>query len=262
MIAEEYISYKGACLHLGTLLFYNKIYRFCCLLFGRLKKDICIYVRKVVSLSAFCAKMKELKITDIELQGVKAVIFDLDGTLYNKRFLPLRLILGDLKNTFLLASERNARRQLKGLEFGDADTFYRTLFTHISQYQHVPYMTARDWYFGKYLPLTISILEKHYKAGEFVKPLLSELRQRGIRTMVFSDYRCVDEKLQALGIDPNWFDYREAAMDLGGLKPNKKLFQRLLQLLGTAPEETLMIGDREDTDGAGAKKVGMKFLKV
>ncbi len=206
--------------------------------------------------------MRELAIDDLDLNGIKAVVFDLDGTLYNKRWLPLHLIFGDIRHAFLLCSERNSRRQLKGLEFGDADTFYRTLFNHISCFQNVPYMTARDWYFGKYMPLTIRVLGKYYQAGKFVEPLLRELRSRGIKTVVFSDYRCVDEKLIALGIDPEWFDYREAAMELGGLKPNKILFQRLLQTIGTTAQETLMIGDRNDTDGAGAASVGMKFLKV
>ena len=207
-------------------------------------------------------QMKQLSIEDLDLNGIRAVIFDLDGTLYNKRFLPLRLIISDIPHMFMLASERNSRRQLKGTFFGDADNFYRTLFNHISSHQNVPYMVARDWYFGTYLPLMVEILRKYYKAGAFVEPLLKALKEKGIKTVVFSDYRCINEKLTALGIDPDWFDIKEAAMDLGGLKPNKVLFQRLLEGIGTSAEETLMIGDREDTDGDGARSVGMRFVKV
>lgn len=206
--------------------------------------------------------MKELKITDIDLNGIDAVIFDLDGTLYDKRWLPLRLIFGDLRHIWLLASERRARRLLKGLDFGDADTFYQTLFNHIASHQNIPYLQAKEWYQTSYLPLTIDILAKHYKAGTFVEPLLKELRLKGIKTVVFSDYRYVDEKLQALGLDPKLFDICQAAPELGGLKPNKTLLMRLVDQIGVPPKRILMIGDRMDTDGAGALTVGMKFMKV
>ena len=206
--------------------------------------------------------MKELSIEDIDLQGVKVVIFDLDGTLYDNSWLPIRLILADPRHMFMLASERRSRRLLKGQEFGDADTFYKTLFTHISTHQNVTYMVAKEWYFGKYMPLTVSILKKHYRAGQFVVQLVEELKKRGILTAVFSDYRCVAEKLEAIGLNPDMFDYLEAAPELGGLKPNRQLFLHLVEVIGVKPEEALFIGDREDTDGNGARAAGIKFLKV
>ena len=206
--------------------------------------------------------MKQLTIQDMPLENIKAVVFDLDGTLYDNKWLPIRLIFGDIFNARLLASERNIRRMLKGIHFGNPDAFYNNLFSHIARRQNIPFMKARDWYFGKYMPLTVSILEKHYKAGEFVEPLMEELHKRGIKTAVFSDYRNVSEKLTALGIDPDWFDFHFAAPDLGGLKPNKQLFENILKELQVDAAQALMVGDREDTDGAGAKSVGMRYLKV
>ena len=206
--------------------------------------------------------MKQFSAFDLPLEGIRAVVFDLDGTLYDKRFLPLRLVFSDLKNATMMASERNARRKLKGLYFGSADAFYKSLFSHISSHQNVPYLRAKEWYFGEYMPLMISVLDKHYKAGAFVAPLLQELRSRDIKTAVFSDYRNVDEKLKALGVDPECFDYRLAAPELGGLKPNRQLFERVLETLGVKASEALMIGDRDDTDGTGAQSVGMRFVKA
>lgn len=59
---------------------------------------------------------------------IKAVIFDLDGTLYEPRFFPLRLILADPGNILKLAAERRCRRQLQGRCFGSGDEYYDELF--------------------------------------------------------------------------------------------------------------------------------------
>jgi len=45
-------------------------------------------------------------------------------------------------------------------------------------------------------------------------------------------------------------------------KPNAPLFAAALRLLGTRPERTLMIGDNDATDGEGARRMGMPFLRV
>lgn len=45
------------------------------------------------------------------------------------------------------------------------------------------------------------------------------------------------------------------------VKPNKSAFKRVLGILGTSPEKTLMVGDSEKCDG-GCQKLGMDFLKV
>lgn len=45
-------------------------------------------------------------------------------------------------------------------------------------------------------------------------------------------------------------------------KPNPPMFQAALAALGTDPEQTLMIGDRVDTDIQGARAVGMKTALV
>jgi len=45
-------------------------------------------------------------------------------------------------------------------------------------------------------------------------------------------------------------------------KPEKPLFETSLKLLGTAPENTLMIGDRLETDIVGAKLLGLQTAMV
>lgn len=45
-------------------------------------------------------------------------------------------------------------------------------------------------------------------------------------------------------------------------KPGRAMFDASLRMLGTAPEHTLMIGDRLNTDIAGAQNVGMRTALV
>ena len=195
-------------------------------------------------------------------EGVVAVIFDVDGTLYDKSRLALRLIFSDLRHALILGSERLARRDLRGKAFADGDAFYSELFVRMSRYGMVSAEGARKWYFEDYMPLTVRLLRQYYKAYDYVLPMLKELRARGIVTAVFSDYGCVDEKLRALGIDPALFDYRFSAQELGGLKPNVELFGRVLSAMNVEAAGAVMVGDSDKSDGEGARRAGMRFVKV
>lgn len=45
-------------------------------------------------------------------------------------------------------------------------------------------------------------------------------------------------------------------------KPERPLFEQALRRLGTRPEETLMVGDRADTDVEGARRAGLRTALV
>ena len=204
--------------------------------------------------------MRDLKIEDLPLEGIRAVVFDVDGTLYDKRHLAFWLIVCDLPHVLYLAAERVCRRQLSGRCFGSEASFYDVLFSRIARYLPVSKQKVERWYFQNYMPGMVSIIAKRYTVGSFLAPLLEELHKRGLRVAVFSDYCYVDEKLSALGVDPESFDYRFCSAQFGGLKPARDVFAGVLQEMSVKPEEALMIGDKESTDGAGAASVGMRFV--
>ncbi len=206
--------------------------------------------------------MKQLRIEDIDLEGVKAVVFDLDGTLYDKHHLAWYLIFADLRHALWIHAERIARKKLKGQDFGDADTFYKTMFSYISEKRNVPYQAVKEWYNESYMPSMTEILYTHYQAADYVLPLLKQLNESGIKTIVLSDYGCVEDKIRAIGLEPKMFDYCVSAPELGGLKPNKQLYERLLKLMRVKPKEAMMIGDRMDTDGEGAEAAGMRYMII
>ena len=45
-------------------------------------------------------------------KNLKAIVFDLDGTLYESRHFPLRLILADPLHIGMLGAERKCRKKL------------------------------------------------------------------------------------------------------------------------------------------------------
>jgi HAD superfamily hydrolase (TIGR01549 family) len=88
-------------------------------------------------------------------------------------------------------------------------------------------------------------------------------RSRGIRTGLVSDYPA-SEKLARMGL-ASLFDTIVASGEPGGptrLKPHPAGFLLAAERLGIAPERCLVIGDREDADGAAARAAGMGFRSV
>ena len=201
--------------------------------------------------------MNPMKLT---IDGTKAVIFDLDGTLYLKPGLPLRLICADVRHMFILGNERKARAELKGRLFGTPEAYYEALFVRIAEMSRCTPEAAQYWYEKGYMPTMQRILRKHYRIQPWVPTLLHELRRHGIKTAVYSDYGCVRERLEALGFDCKWTDVVADAPSLGGLKPCKESALKLCDMLGVAPADTLLIGDRDDTDGESARRCGMRFI--
>ena len=191
-----------------------------------------------------------------------AVIFDLDGTLYDKKHLPVRLAGAQFFHLGLLQAERKVRKTLSGMHFRSEEAFYNEFFTRVAVESGRGAEKVREWYFRNYLPSMAKVLGKHYRLRPWVQGLFLELRARGIATVVYSDYGAVEEKLQALGFCLSWVDKVCCAPSFGGLKPDPSGFLQIAGQLDIAPSRVLVVGDRDDTDGEGARGSGMGFLLV
>ena len=95
-----------------------------------------------------------------------------------------------------------------------------------------------------------------------VVQLLHACKQKGLQTILLSDYGCAEEKLKALGIPLEEFDYITDAPSWGALKPQKALLLPLLTHCHANPQATLFVGDRDDKDGASARAIGAQFMHV
>lgn len=197
-----------------------------------------------------------------ELKHLRGVVFDLDGTLYDNKRLPLHLILADPRHMFILQAERKARKSIKGRDLVTQEAVYDSLFSLIAAANGCTREHAADWYHNRYMPLQAAVLSLHYVPRPLVRELFEAIRAQGKKVVIFSDYGSCAEKLEALGIEPAWVDHVFDAPSFGGLKPCREAFTRMLEAAGLIASETLMVGDRDDTDGEGARRVGMQFFNV
>ena len=195
-------------------------------------------------------------------RNIQTIIFDLDGTLYHKRGLVRRMLLRLWWCLPLLISERIARKKIVTCAYDSPERFYEAFFQIMSKGHWWNAQIARRWYNSIYMPTMIRIIATHQPPNTEVINLLHQAKQKGLVTILFSDYGCAEEKLQAIGLAPALFSFIIDAPTLGGLKPNKTVIDKLFEQTKANPNTTLFIGDRIDKDGAAAQAVGAEFWHI
>ena len=199
---------------------------------------------------------------DILTDDIEAVVLDLDGTIYNKRHLPAYLIIRNILWLPLLSAEQKTRKAMRGIYIGNKEAFYTGFFHRMAQGRPFTPAMARWWYFHKYMPSMVYTLKRHFRPQPWFGDFLLECRKRHLRVVVYSDYGFVEEKLFALGLHADMFEFVVSAPSLGGLKPARECAEEIAKRLNIQPAHCLFIGDRDDTDGASARAIGAKFCQV
>jgi len=203
--------------------------------------------------------------TDNAWPGVKAICFDLDGTLYRTSQLRLRMLKlliaeylnGRLKGRELrtLRAYRRLREQARSSPRPGIDAYtIEMTVKHCGLTKEEINSTVERWMF--HAPLEVLVKLRNPE----LRQMMERLRVRGYRLAVYSDYP-VKSKLQALGLPLELFDALvesgEPAVD--SLKPCPKGFLEAARRLRLKPSELLFVGDRDSVDGVGARAAGMSF---
>lgn len=196
------------------------------------------------------------------LNGVQNVVLDLDGTLYDKTGLARRMVRRLWWCLPLLAAERLARKNMHYVQYASEEEFFGAFFRYMSRGHWWGVGVAATWYHTVYMPTMIRLIRRYHHPRPEVMALIEEAKAKGLTLAIYSDYGCVAEKLEALGIDPSQFELMISAPELGALKPSEPCARHVLELLQAKPETTLFVGDRDDKDGASARSVGAKFLLI
>jgi HAD superfamily hydrolase (TIGR01549 family) len=198
---------------------------------------------------------------------IRAVLFDLDGTMYHQP--PLRVLmalelsaatvtapLGASSRWRALAAYRRVLEELRRERPSSVDG--RLHLNRAAERSGVPaadleqlvneWMTRRPL---KYLKLC---------GARGLSELLLFLERAGLACGVLSDYPATD-KLHALGIAER-FSVVISAADSGSLKPDPRGYREACRRWHLPPAQVLMVGDRVEVDAAGAAAAGMHSIII
>jgi FMN phosphatase YigB (HAD superfamily) len=199
---------------------------------------------------------------------VRAVLFDVDGTLYHQKRLRLcmaaelgvsplglRSIGASALVVRVLRTYRNVHEEMRNLGRHNAplaehqirETAYREDVGEPDVRAIVSeWMTRRPL---KYL--------RWCRRSGLVE-LLQRLQRRGVLLGVLSDYQSHD-KLAALDVARFFTDVCcTTEPDINALKPHPRGFLQACDSWNLSPDEVLYVGDRPEIDGAGALAAGLQ----
>ena len=193
---------------------------------------------------------------------LKAVIFDLDGTLYNKNAIKTNMLFRNISHLLMLFSLLDIRNKISGVDFYTKDKFQAHLFNEMEKRTHKKATSIQSWYFHEFYPGFVNLLRKKYQTSEDITNILQVLRKQSVRTAVLSDYLFARERIEAISLDSALFDIIASNEEYGVLKPSKRPLVDIAFRLGVRQEQVMVIGDREDTDGRGARMANMHFCNI
>ena len=204
----------------------------------------------------------------VDFARIRAVLFDLDGTLYRQA--PLRALMALELATLPLTAPIKARQRLIALRA------YRAAQERLRTPGHDDVANAQLTAAAAAAGLPVAEISALVDEWMMVRPLkylqfcrarglsalLDGLRQRGVRTGVLSDYPA-EAKLRALGLHGRFSPVLCASdPDIGAFKPSPRGYLQACATWNLSPDEVLFVGDRADVDAAGAAAAGMPCVII
>lgn len=200
--------------------------------------------------------------------GIRAVGFDLDGTLYPSRSLFFSCADIGLAHGRRLSAYSAVRQELRALardpEFRlrapeDGTALRRLQASMLATRISIPEDSALEWL--ERIPYG-EIAERFARVRLYpgVRDALDAIRAAGLKTALLSDLP-PRRKLALLGIEDS-FDVILCSEDSGLLKPDTRCFVAMREALGVSPEEIAYVGNKVKYDAAGARAAGMRSAIV
>lgn len=187
------------------------------------------------------------------MRSFEAVVFDVDGTLYDNWRMYLRSITFGLAHPRLVAAFSRVRKRIRTIR--PITDFYGLQAQLLGEELGMSGEKAGELIDREIYQNWESRLEG-LPINQPVWELLDYLKgDSGLKCGVLSDFP-IDRKLSLLGIDERW-DAALSSERVGYLKPNPEPFEAVAEAVGVKPEAVLYVGNSYRYDVLGSKGVGM-----
>ena len=183
---------------------------------------------------------------------IRAVAFDIDGTLYPNSAMYLRSLPFALTHMRWLWHFGKIRKQIRQMRpihdfrATQAQMLAQSIGTDITEAEAF----IRNKMYGTWERSLATV-----PLYDGVRECVQALKAESLPVAVASDFP-VTTKLELLQLQGLW-DCEVSTEDTGYLKPNPEPFQKLVQCLDTAPEHLLYVGNSYHYDIEGAKAAGL-----
>ncbi|WP_024653522.1 HAD family hydrolase [Borrelia persica] len=191
---------------------------------------------------------------------IKAVVFDLDGTLYPESSMNLIMFPEFLKNIRFFLAFKKVRKEVRVLQREKSLPSNRDELVSMQVNMLASYLgfdknrcefLLKKIYYGD----SFSNKFRNIKPYSGVHDLIYSLKSNGIKLGVMSDFPIATRVSNLLGIDDSFWDILYSSEDTGYLKPNKIAFLRILDELGVDSNHVLYVGNSYEYDILGASSL-------
>lgn len=188
---------------------------------------------------------------------IKAVVFDLDHTLFD-RYGTIKKIIDEIDYSELPFKDTIPRADIFGaIKYAEKEFIYSS-FGKVINYFLENGMLKEDADLDNYYNIYI---KPHYMKTAvpfpFTKPMLNTLRGMGIRVSLITNGQpeIQHRKIELLNLQ-NEFEHILVGGNFGVGKPEPAVFEEMARLMELSPSEMLYVGDHPKSDVFGSRNAG------